>query len=319
MRFASRQDAVENFLFRQFRRQSALLLRHISSKWFNIWKGVVFLALLLEGGAVEMKAMKLAMACGLLAGGLGASMGAWACSTAAWNGGTSGAAVAGSPTSIPRYSELCALEVTGTGHVQSNYAVDEARYRARFYVLDGVSGTGSADIFTVYSDDAASSPLFKVSFDGSQFTFDATDAGGNSASAAAKSGWNVVELDWTADGNLTFWVNADATTDAATGSASAGTGVVGAARLGAPAGLGGLTGKVVFDAFESHRETPIGLLIKGDANGNSSINIFDMISIQNEILDPVGKLAVGQPDCNENGSINIFDMICVQNIILSGG
>ncbi len=89
-------------------------------------------------------------------------------------------------------------------------------------------------------------------------------------------------------------------------------------QLGAPNGMGGLTGEITFDAFEAHRTTNVGALVVGDANGNLSVNIFDMIGIQNEILDPVTKLAAGQPDCNENGSVNIFDMICVQNIILAG-
>jgi len=261
-------------------------------------------------------ALRIAAFCGVVSVQFLFSGSAFACSVAAWGANTGG--TAGSPLAIPRYSELCAFEVTGQHHVQSNFASD-TRYRVRFYVLDGLTGSGSVDIFEAYGNEAPSGPLFKVSFDGSQFTFNATAAGGTSTTVAGKNGWNVVELDWTSGGQMRFWLNADATPDInPTGTVNAGTGTVEAIRLGAPNGLGTQTGKLVFDAFESHRTTPIGLLLVGDANGNSSVNIFDMIGIQNEILNPATSLAVGQPDCNENGSVNVFDMICVQNIILGG-
>jgi hypothetical protein len=251
--------------------------------------------------------------------GFGFGPAAYACTTDGWLGGTDGVpsnAVAGSPPAVSRYSELCALAVTGQAHVQSNNASD-ARYRARFYVLDNLSGEGVVDIFEAYSDDAATSPLFKVSFDGSTFVFNATAAGGTSGEAGASSGWNLIEFDWDSDTNtFTFWVNANAAADPASGSADAGAGMVEAVRLGAPNGFSTQTGKLTFDAFESHRMEAVGALLAGDSNGNGSVNIFDMISIQNEILDPLNKLAAGQPDCNGNGSVNVFDMICVQNIIL---
>ena len=103
-----------------------------------------------------------------------------------------------------------------------------------------------------------------------------------------------------------------------TGDFAAGTGTVEAVQLGAPNGFGNHTGTLNFDAYESHRTTPVGALVVADANNNGSVNIFDMIAMQNEILDPVGSLAPGQPDCNKNGGVNVFDMICAQNIILGG-
>jgi hypothetical protein len=248
--------------------------------------------------------------------GLTLSFAADACSTDGWLGGAVGSYTADSPPTIARYSEFCALSVTGQGHVQSNFASD-TRYRARFYVLDSLTGVGTVEIFEAYSDEGGASPLFKISFNGSQFTFDATDAGGGSTTIASVNGWNLIEFDWTSGGNFVLWVNADATTDAATGTIASGSGTVESVRLGAPNGFS-QTGRLNFDAFESHRTTPVGPLLVGDANGNQSVNIFDMISIQNEILN-VSNLAAGQPDCNANGSVNIFDMICVQNIILGGG
>jgi hypothetical protein len=245
------------------------------------------------------------------------SLNAGACTTDAWDS-ESGNGVSGSPLAVARYSEFCAYSIDETAYVQSNHASD-ARYRARFYVLDGLGTADAIDIFEAYGEDGATTALFKVSFNGSQFTFDATDAGGGSAATASVNGWNLVEFDWDSDSNtFSYWVNANASTDAATGSVKAGTGTEEAVRLGAPNGYAPQTGKLNFDAFESHRTTPVGRLLAGDANGNLTVNIFDMIGVQNEILDPVTKLAIGQPDCNGNGSVNIFDMICVQNIILGG-
>jgi len=251
---------------------------------------------------------------------IGFSSNALACSAAAWfGGGISGNGSVGSPSpdGIVRYSEFCAYSLAqpgGAGYVQSNLA-DDARYIARFYVLDGLTGAGDVIIFRGYGEDGATTTKFTVSFDGTNFKF---DAGNGTQSAAGKSGWNVVEIDWAANGAMNYWVNADASADAPTGSVSTGDGVISAVRLGAPEGFNGNTGKLTFDAFESHRSTPVGLLLAGDSNGNGAINIFDSIGIQNEILDPANKLAAGQPDCNGTGSVNVFDMICVQNIILGG-
>ncbi|MCH5372836.1 MAG: hypothetical protein JJ992_02580 [Planctomycetes bacterium] len=261
--------------------------------------------------------MRRIVALGVLMVGAGMILDASACSTDGWLGGTGNIpanAVADSPPNVARFSQLCALAVTDTSYVQSNAASD-ARYRARFYVLDGLTGSDPVDIFEAYQDDSATTPLFKVSFDGSQFTFDATDASGGSASAAASNGWNLIEFDWDSGSNtFSYWVNADASVDSPTGSVNAGTGTVESARLGAPNGFAPQTGKLTFDAFESHRTTAVGPLLAGDATGDSSINIFDVVGVLNEIL---GKgLATGQPDCNSSGSIDIFDVVCDLNIIL---
>ena len=240
--------------------------------------------------------------------GLGLGINAEACSTDGWVGGASGSYVADSPPTIARYSEFCALSVTGQAHVQSNYASD-TRYRARFYVLDSLTGVGTVDIFEAYSDEGGASPLFKISFDGSQFTFDATDAGGGSTVIGSANGWNVIEFDWNSGGNFDLWVNADATTDTASGTIASGNGTVESVRLGAPNGFS-QTGRLNFDAFESHRTTPVGNLLAGDGNGNGSLTIADVITIGNELN---GTLAAGQPDCNLNGSITIADVICAGN------
>jgi hypothetical protein len=261
----------------------------------------------------QMRNMDRALLGSVFLFGFGLAYDTQACTTEGWLGGNSGvpgSANPASPPTVARYSELCALAVTNTSHVQDNNASD-TRYRARFYVLDGLTGANTVDIFVAYSDEAASNPLFKVGFNGSQFTFDATAAGGTSTTAASVSGWNLVEFDWNSvAGDFDFWVNADAVTDAATGSVNSGTGTVEAVRLGAPNGFNSQTGKVTFDAFESHRTTPVGPLLVGDSNGNGSVTIADVVSVLNELS---GTLQIGQPDCNENGGVTVADAVCLIN------
>ncbi|MBT8053425.1 MAG: hypothetical protein KJN69_05985, partial [Gammaproteobacteria bacterium] len=75
---------------------------------------------------------------------LTASTNSFACSTAQWDDSSGG--LAGSPELVSRYSELCAFEITDGSYVASTKAAD-SRYIARFYVLDGLSGSGNVEIF----------------------------------------------------------------------------------------------------------------------------------------------------------------------------
>jgi hypothetical protein len=219
--------------------------------------------------------------------------------------------VADSPPTIARYSEFCALSVTGQGHVQSNFASD-TQYRARFYVFDGLTGSGTVDVFEAYGDEAATNDLFKVTFNGTQFTFDAGGAGGGSASAPSANGWNLIEFDWNSTGGtFDFWVNTDALSVAPTGFTTSGAGTVEAVRLGAPNGFGTQVGQLGYDAFESHRTTGVGPLIDCDADGsgNPDININDILAVITERFGNPPALASGQPDCNRDGDININDIL----------
>jgi PKD repeat protein len=63
--------------------------------------------------------------------------------------------------------------------------------------------------------------------------------------------------------------------------------------------------------------TGIGGSLSGDANGDGSINVQDVICIINCILDPTFN-PTGNPDCNEDGNVNVQDVICVINKILGG-
>jgi hypothetical protein len=245
-----------------------------------------------------------------------------ACSTDGWLGGVvsiPGNGVVDSPPSVSRYSGFCALEITETSHVQSNYASD-ARYRARFYVLDGLTGTGDVEMFTAYIEDAATNPLFNISFDGTTFTFDASPANGGTATVASENGWNLIEFDWdSVGGTLKYWVNADASVDPETGSVDAGDGgTVEAVRLGALGGFGGQTGKLTYDAFESHRLTSVGQLLACDAEGdaaNNDVDINDALATLDEVFANPSILAQGQPDCDLNGSVNINDALAILDLI----
>ena len=57
-------------------------------------------------------------------------------------------------------------------------------------------------------------------------------------------------------------------------------------------------------------------MLPGDANGDGSINVQDVIGIINVILDT--GTASGSPDCNDDGNVNVQDVICVINKILGG-
>ena len=228
----------------------------------------------------------------------------------------------GSPLPISRYSRLCAYAVTDTSWVQSNAASD-TRYIGRFYVFPDVSGSGTVDIVVAYSDEGGASEdtLFKISYDGTDFIFDADGAGGQSESTPADSGWNLVEFEYDSDSNtFNYWVNEtwdfnSLSYAAPTGSFESGSGTVEAVQLGVPNGLDGDTGTITFDEFESHHTTNVGALRRGDADGSDAVNVLDYGAIQTEIL---GTLQIGQPDCNEDGSINVLDYSCIQGVILNG-
>lgn len=231
---------------------------------------------------------------------------AMACTTSLWNGGETGTPEAGSPTDVSRVSGSCGMKLTAPGSVKDTSPMEEAAAYIRFYVFAELSA-GAPVIFEAFAADDAS--LLTVSFDGSNFVFDA--GAGASTPVAGKAGWNLVEIFWTDATAMEYWVNTDATQEAALGSISAAAGKMDYVILGTSDTY---TGTLTFDDYEAHRSTPVGGLLMGDSNGNLSVNVFDLISIQNEILG--NALAPGQPDCNLNGSVNVFDLICTQNIIL---
>lgn len=259
--------------------------------------------------------------------GLGFSFTSQACTPDGWSSssmvGMGQNGETGSPLPQPvvsvRFSEFCGYAVTGTSYVQSDHASD-TRYIGRFYVFVDVTGAGSVDLFVAYSDTGATTPLFTISYDGTNFVFDAVGAGNASDTATALSGWNCIEFEYDADTDtFNFWVNEDwdfdtlMYTSGPTGTFSlTGDASVETVQLGAPNGMGGFAGTITYDAFEAHRTTQVGALLVPDANGNGSVTVADVVSIINELT---GTLQIGQPDCNFNGAVTVADAVCAINTL----
>lgn len=246
----------------------------------------------------------------------------FACSTAQWNGGTSGAVAVGSPTDVTpihRVSEFCAMQAINTGYVQDNSPSAHTTFIARFYVRSTLTGGGAADVFVAYSAENGTGQLVKVSYDGANLDFHSNSGTVLGTVPATPGNWHLVEVEYTSAGQTRFWVNANAVTNngSPTGNYTSATGAVESVRLGLPNGLGGFAGGgVSFDGYESHSTTPVGPLLIGDANGSGTITTGDYISVQRDIL---GTLQSGQPDCNLSGSVTTGDYRCIQQKILGGG
>jgi len=243
----------------------------------------------------------------------------FACSTAQWTS-NSGAVVVGSPQTnpaVPRYSELCGMQITApnSGYVQDNSPDAHTQFIARFYVRPNIAGTGEVDLFVAYGAENGTLPRLKVSYNAATAALGFHTSSTLAATTPAAAGlWHLVEVEYNSAGDTRFWVNSNAISASPIDTYPNASGVIESVRLGFPNAATGYTGTAQFDSYESHSSTPVGPLLLGDSNGNLSVNVFDMISIQNEILGT--NLAVGQPDCNRQGTVNVFDMICVQNIIL---
>ncbi len=264
------------------------------------------------------KLTKIALAASLLVGGIASTQ---ACSLGAWDANAT-TALAGGPADavnvFARYQGLCAMQTTGAiPQVLNNGAngaasgpAGEASMIARFYFLPGAA---TGPIFTTYAEDAATTAIYTVSYDGTNVTVTPNGGGAPAVVAVGGTNWHSVEVKWasgdgTNGGAIDVWVDTDATAvaaDASTTSAVAAT-TIQAANLGGTAGM-------IFDAYESRRTTSVGRLIKGDSTGDGTVNIVDAIGVVGEINNTLTN--VGQPDCTEDGNINIVDAICVVNII----
>jgi len=236
-----------------------------------------------------------------------------ACSSAQWTSTAAGATV-GDPTgSVPRVKGFCGLEVTDTGHVVDNSPTAETTFIGRFYVYPNQLGAGTHEVFAAYSDEAGTK-LFSITYDGTNFNFDATAAagGGSTSAAADTTHWNLVEFKWESDAQGSVWVNADALTEAATSTFASGTGSVDQVRLGAVASIDANT--AFFDDYESHRSQAVGALLAGDGNDDGNINSGDVDMVVAEFL--FSTLAGGVPDCNLDGNVNSGDIDCIVAIFL---
>jgi len=259
------------------------------------------------------------VAAGCVIGLFMAAQAASACTLQNWSVPGSGDVEPGSPVADPangvvdsaRYSGLCAMAANGQGFVEDTSPGSGGldRIRARFYVLadntqdaliyEGLNG--STSIFTV-----------EIGADG------AVTLSGNGISApltapGVSGNWNSIEVDWNAGGNqVSLWVNSDASSDVADASESVSTGqVVTSVRLG---NLDGASGALSFDAYESRRSTAVGRLLVGDANSDGAVDVLDINTLANEILN--SELGSGVPDCDESGTVDVLDVNCMADIIL---
>lgn len=234
----------------------------------------------------------------------------FACTTAAWSG-TSGNATPDNPNnSVARVNGLCGLEVIGTGYVQDNSPSAETSFIGHFYFLPEFTGAGLTDLFVAYSDEAATSPVITIRFDGTDIILDASAIGGNSVTVTAVTGWNLVEFAWESGTTGNLWVNADATTETPSNTFSPGTGEINMVRLGSQNASGAFTsGRVIFDEYVSNRTQPVGILLAGDANLDGAVDGLDTDIVVAEFLS--GTLANGVVDCNLDGAVDSVDVNCM--------
>lgn len=268
---------------------------------------------------------------------LGFAGGVLACSTAAWDGGTTGSAiVAGDfPTDGHQvYAETCSLGVTpnnAPNHVQDGSPVAEAVFIARFYVYLQDLNLASGESFTAFE-------AFNSS-DGSELAVDIEDTTGSGdyevtvtavgqppssgdsipfLTPAALPGpvqWSAIEVAWDAEaGTVALLVNGEA------GSGLSGLTTSGNRieyiQLGDLTGLNSV-GTAYYDAYASRRSGTVGLAMPGDSNMDGFFATGDMIQIQQMINTPVIPFH-GPADCNGDILISVGDMICLQNAINAG-
>ena len=222
---------------------------------------------------------------------------------------------------VSRVSGFCGMEAFGTGHVEDKSPLDDASFIGRFYFFPSLTlevgaptgaPAGVAKIFVAYSDDEATSELFSIYFDGTNFVLDAGGATGTTSTVAATPGiWNLLEFEWVSGTTGNFWVNRDATSEEPNGTFTPGTGSVDAVRLGFPEGQGTLNGAGEFDDYQSQRTQKIGPLVICDANGDGSVTFNDILDVIVEVgtFAPNIVLQPGTPDCNLDGNVSFNDIL----------
>jgi hypothetical protein len=186
------------------------------------------------------------------------------------------------------------------------------------YVFPNFTGAGNTPFLIGFSAENGTGELFRIGFNGTQFTFATT--GGGSTTFAAPAGWSQIEYFWDSNADMfSFWVNTDATADPPSGTIDGGAGpaTLESVRLGLPSGLGGFSGGGInFDSFEMHNMTAIGPLNQCDADYNGVVEVEDAVAVVDEIFQVA--LAPGMPDCDSNGVIEVEDAVGIVNVIFGG-
>jgi len=270
---------------------------------------------------VKMKTLALVAAAGF---GLVGAPSVFACSIAAWNGGATGAPVAGRPTDASptaRYSGQCGLRSNATAaFVTDTTPAAEVTFRARFYVYTGLTA-GSALVYQALDAAATPAQQIGVTYDATAGTFAfATNTGNGTIGSIVQNRWYSVELNWSrALANMVATVRGNA---AVVDSTATITGVspaaqIDTARLGWISGGGTAAARpITVDGYESRRATAIGRLCRGDANNDGIRNSGDQIVVRNEAFGT--SLASGQPDATEDAIIGAGDQIAVRNLVFAG-
>ena len=165
------------------------------------------------------------------------------------------------------------IDDTNSIYVQDDSPDTETRYRARFYLDPNSITMSDGDVFTIFSDGNADTPVtvifgytvvngyavqIGISDDTDTFTY--------SSWYELEDDWQSVEIDWAAssaaeanDGYITLWIDGSEkeTVDQIDNDSKRFNQI----RLGLVEGLdAGTTGTLFFDAFESRNATYIGLL-----------------------------------------------------------
>lgn len=247
--------------------------------------------------------------------GLFFSQSALSCTVAGWNGGFTGSPLADSPTAVSRVSGFCAMQLSAPGSTKDISPNAETAANIRFYVkADGVSGTPT--IFEAFSDDDATASLVSITFDGSNFVFNAgAGASGNVPGSGVTGGWNHVEMAWTGGSTMDFWVNADSSGDP-TGTVNAAAGTMESVVLGAPDAL---IGMLTYDSYEARRMTMPGQQMICDANGDGGFSLSDILAVISERYGTPPTLAAGQPDCDLDGDVDLSDILDTIAVVFPPG
>jgi hypothetical protein len=250
-----------------------------------------------------------------LGAALTSTQSAIACSTDLWAVDTG--VTAGTPAdNVARYSGECAAK-SSNAFVQDDSPGQATppgldRIVARFYVLVGDSG--SPRVYSGFDD--AQNRVFDVRVDVATGDVSLDSPPGGSveltcSGCAVAEEWNSIEVDWNSGASTaTMWVNSDARSVSAPDPSIA-SGAIGGGNLVSTVRLGNLNGsggELTVDAYESRRTQPIGRLCVGDADGNGSIQFFDVTAIFEEVSSAGINLAKGQPDVDENGEVQFFDV-----------
>lgn len=220
-----------------------------------------------------------------------------------------------------RYGGPCGLRVPFDGtnrFVTFESGQGEVDYIARFYAfLDNV-GSDPVIIFAGEGNGADQVQVWYNFPSANDLTLRVFDQGGGENDltvANVGSGWHSVEFEWHqgASAGIQFLVNSEDPADELSMTVDTSGLVIESAHLGNVDGAS-TGGSADFDDFDSRRSTRPGRLVRGDANDDGLLDIFDVQSAGNEVVNEV--FAPGQPDCNEDGTIDIFDVQCIGGLVV---